>query len=88
MASRISAPAGLDADTWVSTGVWANVISSNVAAIRYDDVEGVLYVAFGKGVWAYDGIVSSLAKEFFNSESLGRFLHRNIKPFFAARRVE
>ncbi len=83
--SRIS-----DSDEWLKSGEWVLVRSSNVNAIRYDYVNGWLYVEFGGkpkkgggttelGTYVYYGVPPDVAKWMFESPSLGKYVHQVLK---------
>lgn len=67
----------LNADSWLDTGKWVNVKSSNVSAIAYNSDTEQLFVEFGvgnkpKSYYMYPGVNRGMAKRFFNSPSFGK----------------
>lgn len=74
----------LDADGWINAGQWVHVKSSNVAGIRYDYDKSLLFVEFlnkgqGRSIYVYYAVETRKAKAFFNTGSMGSFLHWQIK---------
>lgn len=56
------------------------VISSNVAEVGYDPATMTLEVAFHSGsVYQYFDVPELLYQEMLHAESVGRFLHEQIK---------
>lgn len=56
------------------------VVSSNVAEVGYDPATMTLEVAFHSGsVYQYFDVPESLYHEMLQAESVGRFLHEQIK---------
>lgn len=57
------------------------VVSSNVAAVGYDDSEQVLFIRFkGKDkVYEHHGVPEEAFKELLSAESVGSYYARNIK---------
>lgn len=85
-------PGVLMADDWAKSGMWAMVSSSNVAAIAYDDKEKLLYVMFqvkegAPPVWAYRGVDVFKAKDMFNCNSMGSFVHQRLRNKHPERRI-
>lgn len=81
----------LDAGGWIESGRWANVSSSNVAAIMFDQLRQRLYVQFlpstkfpSGSVYYYLDVPDDIAVEIFNAGSIGVYLNRVIKPRFTA----
>lgn len=75
------------------------VQSSNLVSIGYDADLGVLEVEFKcseKGdkarnsnpVYQYSGVPDFIAEELMRSETKGSYLHREIKPHYACKKVE
>lgn len=61
---------------WAERNQWTGVISSNVAAIRYDRENGVLYVMFTSGrIYSYTNMDQSKAELMYNCSSMGKFVH-------------
>lgn len=59
---------------------WVSLVSSNVAAIQYDDQTKQLAVRFHNGkVYTYSGVEQQVAREFAASPSPGTYFHNNIK---------
>jgi hypothetical protein len=68
------------------TGHWVDVISSNVAAIRYDREWSTLSVRFNNGrSYEYMNVPAHLAEDLFESSSMGRFLAKRIKGMYSTR---
>lgn len=65
------------------------VLSSNVAAIGFDDRSSTLIVRFHDGgrVYSYHGVPPAVYREFLAAPSKGRFLAQVIKGFYAYARV-
>jgi hypothetical protein len=62
--------------------------SSMIKSIGYDPNSSTLEIEFNNGaVWQYFGFVESLWYEFENSESKGKFFHREIKNQYSESRV-
>jgi hypothetical protein len=56
--------------------------SSNIGAINYDPASKVLQVTFKNNkVYTYSNVEAHTVNEFSKSESKGKFLHKNIKPY-------
>ena len=56
------------------------VVSSNVAEVGYDPATMILEVKFLNGsVYQYFDVPESLYQELLHAESVGRFLHAQIK---------
>lgn len=56
------------------------VSSSNIAAIGYDENTQTLEVEFKDGsVYSYTGVPSGEYEGFRSSDSMGKYLHANIK---------
>lgn len=59
------------------------VVSSNVAEVGYDPATMTLEVAFHSGsVYQYFDVPESLYQEMLHAESVGRFLHEQIKSSY------
>lgn len=57
------------------------VSSSSVQAVGYDDEHGRLFVDFvGGGRYVYYGVPASVYRELLESESIGGYVNRVIKP--------
>ena len=70
----------IDASSWLVGGQWVRGKSSNVKGIRYEYASKVLWVEFKSGsVYSYHSVPPHVAKGFFNSGSLGRYLDKHIK---------
>jgi hypothetical protein len=53
----------------------------------YDRATYRLFVGFNGGDWGfYDMVPVRVARDFFHSSSLGKFLHRRLKNHFAWRK--
>ncbi len=74
---------------WVENASWANVISSNVQAIQYSEKWEVLSVMFiGGGLYEYRPVSMQIAREFFESPSIGKFLNNRIKKKYAVTQIK
>lgn len=61
---------------WSASGEWADVVSSNVDAIRYDKEAEALFVRFwGDRTYSYRDVPSNVAEEMFRCKSMGKFVH-------------
>jgi hypothetical protein len=66
-----------------------SVKSSNIAAVGYDLETSTLEVEFKNGgVFAYEGVPAKAVAELHASESIGKYLHSNIKPNHICRKVK
>jgi hypothetical protein len=64
------------------------VESSNIVSVGYDAATMILEVEFISGaVWQYTGVSGNIFKAFMESDSLGKFFMRNIKPNYRGRRA-
>lgn len=62
--------------------------SSNVATIKYEDVQSILEITFNNGgVYHYFDVPPQVADEFRRAESKGTFLAANIKGNFRYSKV-
>ena len=83
----------LSAQEWAESGEWAKVVSSNVAAIRFDVKTNDLWVEFdGQGrrpnsVYVYSDVGLSRAKDMYMCSSMGRFVHQLKKSGFVGARI-
>jgi hypothetical protein len=61
------------------------VVSSNIAAVGYDNIQNILHVQFkGKDtVYAYQGVPVEVYESMMASESIGSFYARNIKKVYS-----
>lgn len=67
---------------------WMPVASSTISCISYHEDERALYIMFKNGaIYMYEGVSKNLYTEFANSESLGSFLARRIRPAFKGIKV-
>ncbi len=67
---------------------WVKVDSSNVRAVRYDQAEQQLTVAFlSGGVYRYRDVPRSLFDSLLAADSIGAFLNQNVKGVFPCERV-
>lgn len=80
---------------WAESGLRVRVHSSNVAAIRYDKPNQILYVQFRvKGVitsdgalYRYFGVHPATAKSMYNTISMGRFVWYKLRDRYPYERV-
>ena len=64
-----------DPNDFVTSGKWVRVSSSNVASIRYDNDNHVMWVRFLNGqIYYYSDVLPSIARRFFMSASKGKFI--------------
>lgn len=64
------------------------VISTNLAAIGYDDVASVLEVEFRNGgIYQYLDVPRMHFDALLGAGSAGEYFNRNIKPFYGAIRI-
>lgn len=65
-----------------------NFESSNIGAIAYDPVSAVLQVDFNSGNrYHYFGVEEDLADRFEESESKGKFFHKEIRENYAYAKI-
>lgn len=62
--------------------------SSNVVSGGYDRDTKTLEIEFTTGVYRYAGVPEAVANAFLSADSAGSFVHKQIRPFYAASRVE
>ena len=80
---------------WVDTGAQVYVHSSNVAAIRYDKSNRVLYVQFRvKGniepsgaLYRYYDVHPATARSMYQTASMGKFVWHKLRDRYAYERV-
>jgi hypothetical protein len=81
--SRVDGRHGLTAQSWVETGRWVNVKSSNVASIKYNIFDNSLTVMFLSGSgYKYQQVPIRTAKNMFDASSMGRFVHQRLKNVY------
>ena len=67
--------------------MWTLVSSSNIAAVAYNNEQ--LLCKFTNGtVYSYDGVPELTFERMKTSESVGRFFHAEIKPYFTPIKLE
>ena len=67
---------------------WEDVESSNVHSVRYDASSRDLYVRFhGGATYKYAKVDSVIYAGLIHSDSVGKFLAQNIKPFHSYEQV-
>jgi len=65
------------------------VTSSNIAAIGYQKEGQILRVLFTTGVtYEYEGVPVETAKEFMEADSVGKYFHKNIRKYWAGKKLE
>ena len=66
------------------------VVSTSIDVIAYEDETGVLYLRYKdtKALYAYDDVPGLIVEELLESESKGSYVNEEIKPYYAARRVQ
>ena len=66
-----------------------SVKSSNISSVGYDRENQVLEVQFKNGgVFQYEGVPAKQVAELHAAESIGKYLHANIKPNYKCNKVE
>lgn len=66
-------------------GDWADVNSSNLSAVRYDDENGTLQIRFKTGaVYEWYGVQQDQATGITSSDSPGKYLNANIHGIYGA----
>lgn len=77
------------AEEWAENGRWVNVVSSDVAAIRYDAERRELWVEFKDGsIYFYPQVMPSLAMEMYNCSSMGKFIWKIRGMGYVGQRVK
>ena len=67
---------------------WVNVVSSDLAAVFYDDEESSLYIRFKNGsIYKYFGVLKCKYEYLLNATSKGRYFNANIKHCYRYERV-
>lgn len=60
------------------------VSSSNIASIGYDEDNQILEIEFNDGsVYQYSGVPSNEHDGIMNADSMGKYLHANIKKRYS-----
>jgi hypothetical protein len=59
-----------------------NVVSTNVKSVGYDTPTRTLDVEFATGVYRYDDVPQDVFDRMMNAESIGKFIHTDIKNAF------
>ena len=78
----------LSRDDWLELDEWVNVKSSNVARIRYRWDQKQLFVDFKNGGrYVYWGVLPQTAKAFYNSPSMGQFVHYRLKDKYVYQKL-
>jgi len=68
---------------------YTEVESSNIAAVKYDASEKLLYVVFTSGAhYAYEGVPGGVYEGLLDAESVGRYFHAQIRNNFQAKKIE
>lgn len=61
-------------------GDWKPLVSSNVAAFRYNDTTRVLQVKFTSGrIYGYKDVPENIAEGLASADSPGKYVNANIK---------
>lgn len=69
--------------------IWREVKSSNIQAVTYHSETKELRVRFSTGaVYSYAGVPESIYRALLEAPSVGSFVHKQIRPVYAATRVE
>jgi KTSC domain len=64
------------------------VESSHFAAVGYDPAAREMEIEFKNGaVYSYHGVPREFHDTMMNADSHGAFFHKNVKPFFKARKI-
>lgn len=64
------------------TNHWSTVLSSNIAALKYDAAGKRLFVRFTNGtVYSYANVPQNIADEVFNAESVGKTFNSVVKAY-------
>ena len=64
------------------------VTSTTIVSVGYDAKAKVLEIEFGSGgVYQYAGVPESRYRSFMKAPALGSYFHRDIKPWYACRKV-
>ena len=80
VAQRPAVPFSGDFETWVRTGQWESVSSSNVAAIAYNAADQLIKVRYRNGAeWEYGPFDMSMARRLYLTGSKGVFLYDYVK---------
>lgn len=67
---------------------WTPVISSNIAAIKYNDNEQVLAVKFNNStIYHYFGVPSYHFDNLLDAPSVGKYLNANIKGSYNYQKI-
>lgn len=65
------------------------VRSTNIVSVGYDAKAKLLEVEFGSGgIYQYAGVPESRYRSFMKASALGSYFHREIKPWYACRKIE
>lgn len=65
------------------------VESSHIASIGYEPGSRTMHVEYKNGsVYEHRNVPEVFHKTFMSAESPGEFFHKNIRPFFEARRIK
>ena len=73
---------------WVELNIWVDVISSNVAAIRYNINEKQLFVRFHHGgEYCYFNVYPQVALEMYQCPSMGKFVAWRLRKSYIYEKV-
>ena len=65
------------------------VESSHLRAVGYDPAARKMHIEFKNGsVYEYLAVPEQFHKTLTEADSNGTFFHKNVKPFFKARRID
>lgn len=65
------------------------VESSHFAAVGYDPAARKMHIEFKNGaVYEYENVPEHFHATMMDANSHGAFFHKNVKPFFKARRLD
>lgn len=64
------------------------VLSTNIVSVGYDAKTQVLEIEFGSGgVYQYSGVPEARYKSLMKASATGSYFHREIKPWYACRKL-
>ena len=70
-------------------GLWQNVVSSNIQAVRYNKAEEILHIRFRDGgIYEFIDVPSNIYLGFMTSPSKGKYFHANIRGVFQSTRIK
>lgn len=64
------------------------VSSSTIVSVGYDMKAKVLEIEFGSGgIYQYAGVPESRYRSFMKASAMGNYFQRDIKPWYACRKI-